>query len=74
MPPSHPTPADLQRAVDRANAAIRGFWAEVGDRSPDAGEWAVHERLVATWNTAVAELGAAREGEDEPVPALVLTA
>lgn len=75
MPPTPPTPAHLQRAVDTANAAIRGFWARVGDRLPDAGEWVEHERLTAEWNAAVGALAAAREGEDEPAaPGLVLTA
>lgn len=74
MPPTPPTPADLQRAVDRANARIRTFWARVGDhRMPTAEEWLLHEELVAAWVTAE-RARAAREGEDEPAGALVLTA
>jgi hypothetical protein len=72
--PSRPTHAALQRAVDTANAQIRGFWKRVGDRLPDAGEWVEHERLTAEWNRAVTALAAAREGEDEPAAVLVLTA
>lgn len=73
MPTSLPDRAELQRAVDTANAAIRGFWARVGDRLPDTVEWVEHDRLTADWNRATVMLRA-REAEDEPAAGLVLTA
>jgi hypothetical protein len=73
--PTPPTPEHLQRAVDDANRAIRGFLRQVpGGRLSTPGQRVVYELLVSVYNAAVAELHAAREGEDEPAAGLVLTA
>ncbi|MFC1409984.1 hypothetical protein ACEZCY_24945 [Streptacidiphilus sp. N1-12] len=57
---------DLQRAVDRANAAIRQFWLGLAGGHPlTRGEWEYHDALVAEWNAAmVAREDAGHEGED----------
>lgn len=70
LPPSRRR--DLQAAVDRANQAIRGFWLRIPQGVlPTPEQWLLHEGLVAEWNAAlVARDAGAREGEDEPAPAL----
>jgi len=59
---------ELQRAVDRANGAIRQFWMGLAGGHPvTRGEWEYHDALVADWNAAmVARDAVGREGEDEP--------
>ena len=70
-----PGPADLQRAVDHANAAIRGYLRGIpGGRLTTAGQRARYEGLVAEYNAAVGRLHRAREGRDEAAAGLVLTA
>jgi hypothetical protein len=65
----------LQRAVDRANRAIREYMRTVpSGRIVTAEQRAGYEWLVAEYNTTVARLHAAREAEDEPAAGLVLTA
>lgn len=72
MPPSPVLLSELQAAVDRANQAIRGFWLRIPEGVlPTPEQWLLHEGLVAEWNAAlVARDAGAREGEDEPAPAL----
>jgi hypothetical protein len=54
MPPSRPTP-DPQRAVDRANAAIRAYLRGLPGRSPATVEQrAKYHQLVDTYLAAVA--------------------
>lgn len=73
--PSSPSPADPQRAVDTANAAIRGYLRGIpGGRLTTAGQRAGYERLVAEYNAAVGRLRLAREVRDELAAGLVLTA
>lgn len=62
MPTSLPHRAELQAAVDRANAAIREFWDRVVDL-PSPAEWAEHERLQDAWGAAVAARDGGREGD-----------
>ena len=68
---SLPSRAELQRAVDRANGAIRQFWMGLEGGHPlTPTEWEFHDALVADWNAAMVAWGAApREGEDEPAQA-----
>ncbi|MFC1413482.1 hypothetical protein ACEZCY_29575 [Streptacidiphilus sp. N1-12] len=73
MPKPAPRP-DLQRAVDRANGAIRQFWMGLAGGQPlTRSEWEYHDALVAQWNAAmIARDDALRRAEtqDEPVPAV----
>jgi hypothetical protein len=69
MPPSRPSRAQ-QLAVERANAAIRAYVQGL----PPYRAWTPEQRarydvLLDEFNGARVALAAAREGEDDPVPA-----
>lgn len=63
---------DLQAAVDRANAAIREYLAQVPGGRLSAVDRPVYNVLVDAYMVAVAARDAARgcEAEDEPAPVL----
>jgi hypothetical protein len=62
-----PSRAELQRAVDRANALIRQFWMGMQGEPPTVGDWLFHNVLVAEWNAAMIARDAAGPagGEDK---------
>lgn len=73
--PNSPSPESLQRAVDAANADIRAIvQGYAGGRLPAPGLRPEYDAAVEVYNAAITALHAAREGEDEPAAAMVLTA
>lgn len=71
MPPAPPSRAKLQRAVDRANEAIRALVPPGG--RVRAEDLPTYHALVDAYMAAVAARDAARgrEPEDDPAPVLV---
>lgn len=66
MPTSPPSRLELQRAVDRANAAIRGFMATVPGGRLNGADRVVYDGLVDVYLGAVRARDArGREGEDD---------
>lgn len=70
MPTSPPSRAELQRAVDAANAAIRRFVATVPGGRLNGTDRVVYDGLVDAYLGAVRARDARGcEGEDEPARA-----